>query len=344
MLKFLNPAVVAVFVLVAGQSFAGGDKFGLGRLATTDEVAAWDTDVRPDGQGLPVGSGDAYTGEEIFAEKCAVCHGDFGEAVGRWPVLAGGHDTLTSDRPVKTIGSYWPYLSTVFDYVNRAMPFGDARSLTPDEVYSITAYLLYVNDLVEEDFELNSDNFTSISLPNEDNFYDDDRATTELIAFSGDVCMVDCKDSVEITAHAAVVDVTPEETAVAAETVQVAAVEPVAAEPEPVEVIDPELIASGKKVFKKCKACHQIGEGAKNRTGPMLNGVVGRAAGSVEGFRYSKALVAAAGSGLTWDIQELSLFLTKPRDFLKGTKMSFPGLKKQADLDAVIAYMQSIAE
>ncbi|MGB0903558.1 MAG: c-type cytochrome, partial [Mangrovicoccus sp.] len=139
--------IQAAFSGDAAQSRQGG--FGLGRAALPEEIASWDIDVRPDGQGLPEGKGDVWTGEEIFADNCAMCHGDFGEAVGRWPVLAGGQGTLTDDRPVKTIGSYWPYLSTVFDYVNRAMPFGNAQSLSPDEVYAITAYLLYLNDIVD---------------------------------------------------------------------------------------------------------------------------------------------------------------------------------------------------
>ncbi|WP_329610507.1 c-type cytochrome [Jiella pelagia] len=123
-------------------------------MATPDEVAAWDIDVRPDGKGLPVGKGTVSEGEAIFAEQCASCHGDFGEGRDRWPQLAGGFDTLTRDRPVKTVGSYWPYLSTVYDYVHRAMPFGNARSLSNDDVYALTAYVLYLNDIeTDEDFE-----------------------------------------------------------------------------------------------------------------------------------------------------------------------------------------------
>jgi cytochrome c len=128
MWKCLKLAVLGLIVAVPAQA----DRLNLGREATPAEVAAWDIDVRPDGQGLPEGSGDVATGEEVFAERCAFCHGDFGEGVDRWPVLAGGQDTLTEERPVKTIGSYWPYLSTVYDYIYRAMPFGEAQSLTPD--------------------------------------------------------------------------------------------------------------------------------------------------------------------------------------------------------------------
>ena len=108
---------------------------GLGREATQEEIAAWDIDVRPDGQGLPQGKGTAQQGEDIFQERCATCHGEFGEGRDRWPVLAGGLGTLKNDRPNKTVGSFWPYASTIMDYVRRAMPFGHAQSLTADELY-----------------------------------------------------------------------------------------------------------------------------------------------------------------------------------------------------------------
>lgn len=351
MLKF--PKIIAASLLLATPVAA--QDFGLGRAATPDEIAAWDIDVRPDGMGLPEGGGTVAVGEEVFAERCAVCHGDFGEAVGRWPVLAGGFETLDSEDPVKTIGSYWPYLSTVFDYVNRAMPFGDAQSLSPDEVYAITAYLLYVNDIVDdEDFELSHDNFTDIRLENEDNFYMDDRAETELAVFT-DACMTDCKEEVAITKRAAVIDVTPEETAAnalrsavqevanAAATPKPAAAEEPAVEVAAVEapVVDAELVAKGAKVFKKCKACHQVGENASNKTGPQLNGIVGMAAGAAEGFKYSKAFKAAAEGGLIWTEDTLAQFLKKPKAFIPKTKMSFSGLRKEGDIAAIIAYLQS---
>ena len=184
----------------------------LGRVALEEEISAWDIDIRPDGAGLPAGQGSVEAGGELYDAQCAVCHGVFGEGEGRWPILAGGHDTLTDDRPEKTIGSYWPYLSTVFDYVKRAMPFGNARSLSDDDVYAITAYLLYLNDLVEEeDFVLSADNFQSISLPNEANFVDDDRAQEPHYAAGLEPCMQDCKpDAVQVTQRARILDVTPE--------------------------------------------------------------------------------------------------------------------------------------
>jgi cytochrome c len=189
-----------------------GGPMELGRLAIEDEIAAWDIDIRPDGMGLPSGRGTVAEGEPLYTDNCAVCHGDFGEAIGRWPVLAGGQDTLTDDRPVKTIGSYWPYLSTVYDYVRRAMPFGNARSLSDDDVYAITAYLLYLNDIVDdEDFELSSDNFAEIRLPNEENFIPDDRPAEIHYAEKTEPCMTDCKpEPVTVTMRARVLDVTPD--------------------------------------------------------------------------------------------------------------------------------------
>jgi mono/diheme cytochrome c family protein len=210
MSRFRNGLALSAAALTVAAPALAGERLGLGREATEAEIAAWDIDVRPDGQGLPVGSGNAYDGEEIFAENCAVCHGDFGEGVDRWPVLAGGQGTLTMERPIKTIGSYWPYVSTVFDYIQRAMPFGYAQSLEPDDVYAITAYLLYMNDIIDDDeMVLSNENLTEIRLPNEANFYMDDRPDTPTVA-DGAPCMTDCKPAVEITMRARILDVTPD--------------------------------------------------------------------------------------------------------------------------------------
>jgi len=203
-------ALLAALVLAAGPAFAG-EGLGLGRPALPEEIAAWDIDVRPDGQGLPEGQGSVADGEVLFQERCAACHGEFGEGAGRWPVLAGGQGSLSSERPEKTVGSFWPYASTAFDYVHRAMPFGDAQSLQPDEVYALVAYVLNLNDVVPADFVLSKDNFASVSLPNVGAFYDDDRDVAERAFWKAEPCMTDCKAAVEITGHATVLDVTPDE-------------------------------------------------------------------------------------------------------------------------------------
>lgn len=207
MSRSLKTAAIVLAGLIVVQPALAGE-FGLGRPATPEEIAGWDIDVRPDGQGLPLGKGNVATGEAVFADKCASCHGDFAEGVGRWPVLAGGQGTLKNARPVKTVGSYWPYLSTLFDFITRAKPFGDAKSLKPGEVYAITAFLLHMNDIVDADFELSKANFTSIRLPNEANFVDDPRPDTPTVS-ERVPCMKDCKANVEITMRARALNVTP---------------------------------------------------------------------------------------------------------------------------------------
>lgn len=182
---------------------------GIGAIAQPEQIAAWDIDVRPDGLGLPVGKGTAEDGESVFADRCAQCHGDFGEGVDRWPVLTGGQGSLTEERPEKTVGSYWPYTSTLFDYIYRAMPYGDAKTLTADEVYAVSAYILAENEIVEYDQELNQDNFAQIEMPNRMNFFADDRAVAENYT---DRCMSNCKsEAVNIVSAAPELDVTPEE-------------------------------------------------------------------------------------------------------------------------------------
>jgi len=207
----LAKLVVGLAIVAATVAPADAAKLGLGRAATAEEIAGWDIDVRPDGQGLPKGKGTAAKGEEIFLEKCSTCHGDFGEGRDRWPVLAGGHGTLASDRPDKTIGSFWPYASTIFDYIRRSMPFGDAQSLTPDEVYALTAYILNLNEVIKDsNFELNEKNFTTIKMPNAATFFDDDREKSEKQFWRKDVCMKNCAPEQKITGRASVVDVTPD--------------------------------------------------------------------------------------------------------------------------------------
>jgi cytochrome c len=345
--KLLTASALALSAL---STPAISEPLGLGRDALPDEITAWDVAVLPDGTGLPEGSGDAITGDEIFADKCATCHGDFAEGIDNWPVLAGGQGTLTNVRPVKTVGSYWPYLSTVWDYVHRSMPFGSAQTVTPDEVYAITAFILYSNGVVEEDFVLSRDNFAEIALPNADGFYPDDRADVEYTLFSTDPCMQDCMAPVKVTKRAVDLNVTPEDPdgkpAGTLPNIQVTQAEAGAPEVEAEAEMaageaDPALVEAGEGVFKKCKACHKVGENAKNGAGPMLNGIFGRAAGTVEGFRYSKPMVDAGTGGLMWDDETLSAFLADPRKYIPKTKMSFAGLKDEEDRAAIVAYLKT---
>ena len=195
--------------LSAFQAFAEERPFNLGQLATAEQVAGWDIDVRPDGLGAPVGAGNAFDGEEVYADRCASCHGDFGEAVDRWPVLVGGEGTLNGHDPVKTTGSYWPYASTMFDYIYRAMPFGEAQSLTHDETYQIVAYLLYMNDIIDDEFEVSQENIGMIEMPNKDGFMmPDPRPDAQPI--SGVACMKNCDVPTKVIGKARDIDVTPE--------------------------------------------------------------------------------------------------------------------------------------
>jgi cytochrome c len=340
MSKFLkSTALITAFGLMASPVMA--EKLGLGRAALPEEIAAWDGDIHPDGTGLPEGSGDALIGEQIFAVQCAACHGDFAEGIGNWPKLAGGRGTLDREDPLKTVGSYWPYLSTAFDYIQRSMPYGNAGTLSDDETYAMLAYILYSNDLIDDDFVLSRETFLDVEMPNADGFFVDDRAETEYAIWSGEPCMTDCKDEpVEVTMRAMVLDVTPQEEEAEAEVEAVA-------EPDPVVIaaaFDADLAAEGEKVFRKCKACHQVGDGAKNRSGPMLNGIVGKAAGMVDGFRYSKPMGEAGANGLIWSEAELTAFLEGPKDYMSGTKMAFAGLSDAQDKAAVIEYLKSFAE
>ena len=336
MLKYLNLALIQ-FSLILFAHTGQSETLGLGRVATENELKAWDIDIRPDGAGLPTGSGSVLSGEETYTENCASCHGDFGEGIDRWPELAGGFDTLNSEDPVKTIGSYWPYLSTVWDYVHRAMPFGNAQSLTDDDVYAITAYILYLNDLVEEDFELSNKNFSSISLPNENNFFHDNRNTLENKQFVKR-CMQNCKPDVKITKRAVVLDVTPDTEIETEQSVPKLEIQ------EETASLNPQLVKDGEKVFKKCKACHKIGAKAKHGTGPHLNNIYGRIAGSLNDYKkYSKNIINAGNNGLIWDSETLSSFIENPKKYLSGTKMNFKGIKKSTDRNALLEYIKSIA-
>jgi S-disulfanyl-L-cysteine oxidoreductase SoxD len=144
-------------------------RYGLGRLATPQELAGWDIDVRVDGQGLPPGSGSVRDGLKLYGERCAACHGDKGEG-GPMDRLVGGAGTLASPTPVRTVGSFWPYATTLFDYVRRAMPFNAPQSLTADQVYAVCAYLLYLNQIVPAEAVMDAETLPKVQMPNRNGF------------------------------------------------------------------------------------------------------------------------------------------------------------------------------
>ncbi|WP_250501150.1 cytochrome c [Caballeronia sp. GAWG1-5s-s] len=146
----------------------------IGTPLNATEIAAWNIDVAPDGRGLPAGSGDVATGAHIFAAKCAACHGANGEG-GLGDRLIGGRGTLATDKPVRTVGSYWPYATTLFDYIRRAMPYNAPQSLSADEVYALSAWILNRNGIVPDDARLDAHSLAAIRMPNRDGFVPDPR-------------------------------------------------------------------------------------------------------------------------------------------------------------------------
>jgi S-disulfanyl-L-cysteine oxidoreductase SoxD len=148
--------------------------FGLARTATAEEIRMWDIDVSPDGQGLPPGRGTVPQGAAVFAAKCAKCHGPSGTE-GPMDRLVGGRQTLGTSSPVKTIGSYWPYATTLYDYIHRAMPFDAPQSLTAEEVYSVTAWLLHQNGIIDEDAVIDAATLPVVEMPNRHGFVPDPR-------------------------------------------------------------------------------------------------------------------------------------------------------------------------
>jgi S-disulfanyl-L-cysteine oxidoreductase SoxD len=148
---------------------------GLGRAATGADFARHNYLVGPKGTGLPKGHGTAAQGRAIYLQSCAACHGMRGEGTNEYPPLVGGQGSLKSDKPLPTVGSYWPYATTVWDYVNRAMPYQNPGTLKPDEVYAVTAYLLAMNAIVSPDFELNERTLPAVKMPNRDGFIPDPR-------------------------------------------------------------------------------------------------------------------------------------------------------------------------
>ncbi|WP_345814184.1 c-type cytochrome [Paraburkholderia sp. PREW-6R] len=146
----------------------------IGTPLTAADVAAWNIDVAPDGRGLPAGSGDVATGAHVFATKCAACHGAHGQG-GLGDALVGGQGTLASTKPMRTVGSYWPYATTLFDYIRRAMPYNAPESLSADEVYAVSAFLLNQNGIVPADTRLDAASLPRIVMPNRAGFVPDPR-------------------------------------------------------------------------------------------------------------------------------------------------------------------------
>ena len=160
--------------------------YGLGTKATEAQIASWNIDVAPDGKALPPGSATVADGEKVYTSSCVSCHGVKLEG-GIGPALAGGEGTLTTDKPLKTVGSYWPYATTLFDYIRRAMPFQAPQSLSNEQVYAVTGYILHMNKLLDANATADASTLADVKMPNRDGFYTDDRPDSKAVA-----CMSNC--------------------------------------------------------------------------------------------------------------------------------------------------------
>jgi len=161
--------VLLVFVFVVQAFRPASAQLGLGRPPTAEELKSQDIDVRPDGRGLPPGSGTAERGRDVYARRCAACHGASGKE-GPFDLLVGGNGSLATARPLKTVGSFWPYATTLWDYINRSMPYDRPGTLTTDEVYAATAFVLYLNGIVGAADNLTEATLPGVQMPNRDGF------------------------------------------------------------------------------------------------------------------------------------------------------------------------------
>lgn len=181
--------------------------YNIGSMPTEAQIAGWDIAVPPNGANLPPGKGTVADGEKIFSITCAMCHGSFGEGKNGYPQLVGGVGSLASNSPEKTPGSYWPYATTIFDYINRAMPFYAPHTLKPDQVYSVVAWLLNANGIVKSDWIADAKTLPLVKMPNRDHWdWKDPRPVTHNVA-----CMTNCANpqDIKITSNAAKMNLTP---------------------------------------------------------------------------------------------------------------------------------------
>lgn len=169
-MAFSLKSIVAAMLLGGVAALAQTPTYNVGRAPAPEELRAWDISVGPAGKELPPGSGTAKVGAALYVKKCAACHGQNLEGGKAGPRLMGGQGTLTTEHAQRSIGSYWPFATTIWDFVSRAMPKGQEATLKPDEVYALTAYLLYKNDIVKETDVVDAKTLPKVQMPNRANF------------------------------------------------------------------------------------------------------------------------------------------------------------------------------
>lgn len=179
--------LVCVIWTVCVTATSAQTRYGLGKTATSAEIAGWDIDISPDGENLPKGSGTVIRGRSVYDSQCATCHGAKGEG-GLGDKLAGGQGSLSTAKPSKTVGSYWPYSTTLFDYIRRAMPLNAPQTLSIDDAYAVSGYVLFLNGILPEDAVVNANTLSALKMPNRDGFIVDPRPD-----FHETGCTRDCK-------------------------------------------------------------------------------------------------------------------------------------------------------
>jgi len=272
-------ALVALPLLVAAAPL----QYGFGKPATTQEIAGWDIDVRPDGTGLPKGRGSVAEGQAIYDEKCASCHGTFGES-NSYLQIAGGVGSLASDQPVRTTGSKLNYATTLWDYINRAMPFNAPQTLGANEVYALTAYVLNLNDILPADALLDQDSLPKLRVPNRDGF------TTQHGFMTRDgkpdthntACMKDCVREVRLSSE--MPDYARDQHGNLAEQVRGATIS------------EPRVPKTGLDLAKAaaCTACHGVSE---RIVGPGFREVAAKYADDAAAAGRLTAKLKSGGSG-----------------------------------------------
>jgi len=276
--------VALLLVALPAIAVAAPLDYGFGKVATPTEIAGWDIDVRPDGAGLPKGSGSVKQGEAIYDEKCASCHGTFGES-NSYMQLAGGVGSLASDQPTRTTGSKLNYATTLWDYIRRAMPFNAPQTLTVDEVYALTAYVLNLNDIVPANAVLDQDSLPRLKMPNRDGF------TTKhgFMTRNGKpdthntACMTNCTQEVHLSSE--IPEYARDQHGNLAEQTRAGAVVRADARPK-----------SGLDLAKAsaCTACHGISDKV---VGPAFKDVASRYAGDAAAEARLVAKLKAGGVG-----------------------------------------------
>lgn len=162
--------LAACLVVVIGYGAAQAESPNLGKAASPEEIASWDISIGPDGAGLPSGSGTPQQGEQVYLAKCVSCHGEKGSGKPNDQLVGGQGSLGPGQAPVKTVGSLWPYATTLFDYMRRAMPLNESKSLRDEEVYAVVAYILRLNGVIGENDTIDAQTLPAVRMPNRDGF------------------------------------------------------------------------------------------------------------------------------------------------------------------------------